>query len=197
MRFPKAQAGVSKLFTAEILMIVMVVCTLIGIFLPIPFAFFAGILAIIAFILMMVGLGQAQKDDAFFKVAFICALAGIVLSAIGTLLTISSPTASTILSFLANLSQVFVQIFAIKGIMSVATQLGDYDLAERGKRLIWIIACTYGIGVILNLVGGLVRSSYTLSVIAIIFTIAAVILEFISLILYISLLSKAKQAFLQ
>lgn len=104
MRFPNAAAGVKKIFTAEILALIGAIATVIGTIsaliavaaaannstggtavaggASVIFLLGAGVLGIIAFIMNIIGINSAAKDEASFKTALICVIVGIAGTAI-------------------------------------------------------------------------------------------------------------------
>ena len=203
MRFPNAQAGVKKLYTAQLLELIAVACGLIGAIglaagsatLLLIFSIIAAVLSIIAFILEIVGLGQAQKDDNLFRMAFFCVIAGIVFTVIGVIVA-GSPVVSAILTLLGAIASFLIIFFVIKGIQSVAEKLGDSALVAKAKRLFMIIVITYIASFVINFVATLLKANPAVITVAGILAIIAAIVEIISIFLYIGLLKHAKESFL-
>ena len=104
MRFPNASAGVKKLYTSEILSLIALIFALItaiagfftigvidagvdgavnaGLGVTGVFTILTAILSLIAFILSLVGLSRAGKDEPAFKYALYATFIGIVVSVV-------------------------------------------------------------------------------------------------------------------
>ena len=93
MRFPNAHEGVKKIFTAEILMIIVTIGTVIvsgismsgdrsegAIGAAAIILVAAGVISIIAFIMNLLGIIQARKDEAKFTYALYAVIGGIIAS---------------------------------------------------------------------------------------------------------------------
>ena len=93
MRFPNAHEGVKKIFTAEVLMLIVTLGTLIvnglamsqnrsdGLIAAAAIVLVvAGIISIIAFIMNLLGIIQARKDESKFTYALYAVIGGIVAS---------------------------------------------------------------------------------------------------------------------
>ena len=85
-----------------------------------------GILALIAFILQIVGVGQAMKDESYFKTAFIFIFVGIactVLSCIPD--TVLTDFFISLFRTLGQISQLLVTIYIIGGIQHILAHPGQ------------------------------------------------------------------------
>lgn len=240
MRFPYAQKGVKRLFTAEILALIGVICMLAGtiagaaifavtisnaityggdfygvisssgsaliVMLLFLLAYF--VLTVIAFIMRLVGLGTARKDDVRFKTAFILALCALIGTVVGGILSGAGAAGLTsgdtgliiigvIIVLLSAIAQLLVEIFVITGVRSVSEQLANFKLAGTAKTLLVIIIIIYALEIISAIVSGIGLTSGTMQTIAGIMMIIAAILGIVKYILYLVLLGKAKTAFLE
>ena len=112
MTFPNATKGVKKLFTAEILKLISVICLAAGLIsavlafvsaankseagagatavAAVIFMLASSILIIIGGIIMLVGLVQAGRDEVSFKSALICILGEIIALAIAAIISANS-----------------------------------------------------------------------------------------------------------
>ena len=81
-----ARAGFGKLFTAQILGIIAAFCSLLTL-IPVVGTIIAGaaiaILGLIGYIMTLVGLNQAGKDEELVKSAFTLAIIGLILGIVG------------------------------------------------------------------------------------------------------------------
>ena len=205
MRFPDAHAGIKKIFTAEILALIAILLAGIGTIAAAVAAagvaaqengvaavsvggmaialLAAGIIAIIAFIMNLVGLAQAGKDEKqYIHTAFICTIIGLICSVIATVL--SASTFGSILKTVSDVMSIISILFVCKGIMVLAEQLNDEGVASFANKAQWLIAIVYAVGVIVSVL----PVSKAVAVIAVI----AVILKLVSVICYLVLLARAK-----
>jgi len=212
MRFPNAYKGVSKLFLAEILSLIASIVGVIAGVLALGvvameevdpsavtdgviavgagsaiIALVAGIVMIIAFVLTLVGLVQAKKDDDGFKLALIFALICIVLSIVSSILTSVNPYVSGWMSFVVTIFELCVFEYVVIGIMSLSNQLGDQGMVSFGAKVRMLISILYIILLIIRLFGNInVAFAGVVSIIG-------AILELVVYIGYLIYLAKAKK----
>ena len=208
MRYPNAYKGINKIFIAEILSLISVL--LVGIA-AIAAAFaVAGALAegsvagagdlallglggvaiagvagavcaIIAFILNLVGLVQAKRDETrYFSAALWCTLIALICQIIASFVP---GTGHAILTTVAGLLNIFVIIFVCKGIASLALLMQNTPVAEFSNKMSLFVAIVYAVGIIAGLFAN--TAGAVLSAIA-------MILQIVGIILYLVLLVKAK-----
>ena len=212
MRFPNAFGGVKKIWLAEILGLIGMVCSLITAILAAGsvagamvaeseeglaaaglglagtglFGLGAGVLAILQFIFNLVGLNQAGKDEANFKRGFYAALIGIAVSIIGAFFS-GNQTASTVFTMLSNVIEIFIFFSVVQGVKVLAEQMGDQEIANRGDTILKIFIGVYAVAILVSLI-----SLFAASV-ASVMSIVAAIAAIVGYVLYISYLSKAKK----
>ena len=211
MKFPNAFAGVKKIFTSEILSLIAAVAAFIAAILGFAtigavaaesavgagasliglaiFGVASGILYIIAFILQIVGVSNAAKDEPAFKTALIFIIVGIVCSLVSSF-TQSNGSATTISSIFSTLQQVAslgVTVFIIQGIINLADKLNNGEVSAKGATIFKIIICIYCIIIVAYIV------SIFSAAIAGILTIIATVLSIVQYIVFLSFLAKAKK----
>ncbi len=215
MRFPNAASGVKKIFTAEILALISEILLLFaGVLVVIAlgaaqnnandslalgtlagfaiFGFGATVIAIIAFILKIVGISQASKDENSFKTAIICLIIGIVGSLVYSIFQTSSPTVASIGNLIYQLMNLFVTIFVISGIIKLADQLNDGVVSAKGSTLLKLITVIYALTIIANIIV-LILGGYAVSIVAAIIYLIALILTVVQYIMYLVYLANAKK----
>lgn len=215
MRFPNAASGVKKIFTAEILALISEILLLIaGVLVVIAlgaaqnnandslalgtlagfaiFGFGATVIAVIAFILKIVGISQASKDENSFKTAIICLIIGIVGSLVYSIFQTSSPTVASIGNLIYQLMNLFVTIFVISGIIKLADQLNDGVVSAKGSTLLKLITVIYALTIIANIIV-LILGGYAVSIVAAIIYLIALILTVVQYIMYLVYLANAKK----
>lgn len=211
MRFPNAAAGVKKIFTAEILALIAAIATLIstillvvtlgaaasgskggtivaGGFTAILFVA-AGIVGIVAFIMSIVGISNASKDEPTFKTALICVIVGIIGSLVASIFS-GNAVVSAIGSLVTNVANLFVTIFVITGIIRLADQLNNAEVGNKGNNILKMIIAISVLAIIANLI--VLIMGGRISVVAGIIAIVAAVLEIVQYIMYLSFLSNAK-----
>ena len=215
MKFPNAAKGVKKLFSAEILYLLSVI--LIGVVSVITViinnkmtnvsnavavlilvGFIAGgVLAVIAFILQIVGLVQASRDERAFKGVILLTVFGIIVSVIGAFFSKDSfinSLSTTINSVVSVISIILI----ILGIGNMSLQLERQDMIERGGRIIRIIVWLAIISIIMNLISIFLPQNIDdagdlAKVIILSLTVIALMLNIAEYVLYLSFLSKTKK----
>lgn len=216
MKFPNASVGVKKLFTSEILNIISTICMIIaaiaivaagvsvsgstngqltdgqaaglmgGGIATLIFGFAGVVIAVIAFILTLIGLNKSRKDEPAFNTAFYFVFVGIICSVLSSLLG-STTFIGCLFSGLSSAVNLVVTIYIIFGILSLAAQLNNEAVASKGKTLLYIIVVIYILAIIARLVAMFAPT------VAGIIAIVALILEFINYVIFLTYLSQAKK----
>ena len=216
MRFPNAAKGVKRIFTAQILQLIGTVCAVIGglIFISggatalltkgsnagaaaalgqmgIALIFFIGygVLALIAFIMQLVGIINAKNDEDSFKSALVCL---IVVPIIGGFFVRSAPVVTSLCASVGNLMTLFVTIFIISGIIKLADQLNRGDVSTKGSNILKIIIVIAGLSLILSIVSSFMLTNTAIAVTALILLAVAMVLSVVQYIMFLTLLAKAK-----
>ncbi len=220
MKFPNAANGVKKIFTAEILSLISGICMFVMIVLlvvalaaakavsggadgaaagavasgagTLVFGIGSGFLAIIAFILNIVGISKASKDEESFRMALFAVIGGIILSVIGTAFNNVNGYVSSIMQALQVVADLLVLLYVIQGIRYLSLKLNRPDIDQKGQNLfkiIFIVLVLQFIARIVVIIFGGMAASITAAIIALI----AVILSVIEYILYLAFLAKAKK----
>jgi hypothetical protein len=208
MKFPNAHDGVKKIYTAEILMIIAVVCSIIMLISGIIGAAgasadsaaaavggFAGlaifgvasaVLLIIAFIMNIVGINKAKLDEASFNTALIFVLVGIIASALGAIFKEGS-FLQELFTIVNSVASILITYYVIKGIQNLAQQLGDKSMVEKGDNVIKLICVVYAISLVATILGSFVFTSVAGAVVSIIGSVVSIV----QYILYMTFLAQA------
>ena len=220
MKFPNAANGVKKIFTAEILSLIAGICMFVMIVLlvvalaaanavsggsdgaavgavasgagTLVFGIGSGVLAIIAFILNIVGISKASKDEESFRMALYAVIGGIILTVIGTAFNNVNGYVSSIMQALQVVADLLVLLYVIQGIRYLSLKLNRPDIDRKGQNLfkiIFVVLVLQFIARIVVIIFGGMAASITAAIIALI----AVILSVIEYILYLAFLAKAKK----
>lgn len=213
MKFNNAYEGVKKIFTAEILSLIVSICSTITQALPVialaaaasksdtgtfaslgGFAVFAIgsiVLAIIAFILKLIGVSKASKDEPAFKIAFYMIFVGIAASVVSGIFS-SNPTVHSIVALVIDIIDLAVTVYIIQGIMNLAKKLNDESMVDKGKNIFIIIIVIYMLIIIAQIVNLIIGSAAALVISAVVIIVSG-ILSIIQYFLYLSYLNKAKK----
>ena len=207
MTFPNASSGVKKVFIAEILQLIATLLLLVTGALGIGAAgaamggseagtvgFGIGalvgglgsvVILIIAYIMNILGLFQASKDEpTYLRYAFIATIAGLVISLIASFLSSANPDIAGLLNSINGVVTLLIFFFTIIGIGILAQKLGRNDIFSLGNKVQWIIAIVIVIGVILRFVGGTAGG---------ILAIASLVMTLVAYIMFLLYLSKANR----
>ncbi len=211
MRFPNAAKGISKIFTAEILQLITVLTggaiAVLGVLYSdsmiingftsdvlaitiLSLAAFTAVFGIIAFILKIIGFIQTSRDESFFRGVIWLTIISIAVSVVAGIFS-NDWFWNNLANTVNGLFEFITSILVVLGISRMAFTLNDQKvIATSGTLLKTII----GIGV-LSLVAKLFSiflPLYLGEVIIIGLACLAVVLEIVRYILYLVLLSRAK-----
>ncbi|WP_316637058.1 hypothetical protein [uncultured Ruminococcus sp.] len=219
MMFPKARKGVTKIFIAEI--ITLIVGVLSGILTVIitkaggieNFSFegamnssaktvlicsiAAAALLLLSGLLKIIGYIQAAGDEEYFTRAIIYAVIGVVLYVIAGFLQNKTGVVMewiyTIVIAIAELMQLLVMTSTVNGLAELSYRCRRDDLESRGSTINKIVGTVFSLNIALVIAGRLLRlfmSENVVDTITMIVTIIIVILTIIAYILYLGYLGK-------
>ena len=120
----------------------------------------------------------------------------LIIGLIGSIATGMTKEGST-LNLAANLvyqiGQIFVTFYVIDGVVSLAHKVGSSEVADKGAKLKNVIIGIYVISRVLTVISKFVSGSDTMTVIAGVLAVIALIAMVIAYFMYLNLLSRAKQ----
>ena len=214
--FPNAHNGVKKIYTAEILSLITAIllaaAAVVGLFAAglaesgkteadaatagaaggFLLLFLAGgVLALIAFILNLVGIISAMKDESTFKNALIFTIVGIAASVLASSFS-KNETVSSFIQILVNFSELFVSLFVVQGIMALAARMNNSDMVERGNKVRWWLVITFAIPSLIKLISAVLMLKKAEAVAEVLALVAAV-LTLVAYFIYLGYLSRAKK----
>ena len=208
MQFPNAFKGVSKLFIAEILALIGALVMLVGAGLTVGgsvAAYNSGsldaasglvtggaitmlgglVLPIIGYIMQLVGLSQASKDEPKnFKVAFIAAIIALIASLVVGFTT-SIEWLNKILTVVSGVGGIITFFFSIAGIMELARRMNRPEMVSLGNKISWMVVITYVLSFVIRLI--------PIAELAAVLAIASAIFSIITYIIFLVYLSRAKK----
>ncbi len=212
MQFPHAQKGVSKLFWAEIIAIVYGLLAIVGAILVAAangdsesglaiaggsIVLVGGVIAIVTFILQLIGLIQGSKDNLCFKIALFIVIFSIVASIVKVILEKYAPNLDiviTILEVFIGVSAVLVMVYVITGVSVMAEKVGDDRLAGKGRFLCTVICGLYFVSIILGIFELFFKNPNEGVVIMLrVFAIVAAVFQLVVYIMYLTYLSAARK----
>jgi len=217
LKFPNAFSGIKKIWLAELLMLL---AAIIGIILIVVIAtnstlvgeevivneeavktpasilgIATAVIALLAFILNLIGLISARKDDAAFMTALFVTILGIIAGAVSSIWNTNQglvkwmDTLLTIFSMLAS-------YYVLTGIANLAEQLSDSATKALALKSRTLVEGSFCATVIFKCIINIFRIQDG-STIYTILSIVALLLELLSYILYLRALSKGKKMLAQ
>lgn len=163
------------------------------------------VLAIISFILQLVGVSQAKKDEPIFKTALLFILIGIISTAVssitGTLMnSVQNLVGNRVLdifnaffSCLGKVATILVFYYIITGIISLADQIGNEKIAKQGKTIINCVMIILVLSLIATITVNVFPQNGTNAILVGVLALAALVIEFIAYIIYLVFLGRAKK----
>ena len=211
MRFPNAKKGVSKIFTATLLLLIFDVLaatsTIVGIvfmglkndnafavttIFTIVFGLGDAIVMLIGFILTQVGLFQSRKDEKSFLVALIAAAVGVVASVLSLVFS-QNKLAEQLIDCAAEIAWTTVTLFVILGIMQLARALEREDMVKKGViafKVYLTVQLLYILGIF---VGAVFADNFLLQITSLLLRLSSLLAGVAACIVYLVFLSQSKK----
>ena len=212
MRYPNAFKGVKKIWLAEILMLLaaalgialIVIAALNGTFegeqvtVSDSVAGISGVIAIVtallmlvAFVLNLIGLISARKDEKAFGTALLVTLIGIVTSVISSVWS-KNATLVKWMDLATTLCSLYASYFVLTGIANLAETFPDEatkSLALKSRNLLVGTFCATALFKCIITIFNIQEGSTANSILAVV----ALVLELVSYVVYLRALSKGKK----
>ena len=174
MRYESAYKGIQKVFVAQLLNLIAVVLAMAslvsaggafgaavsestGIAQGLAIGSVIGLLAsailpIVSYILNLVGLMQASKDERkSFRIAFFSALIALIASVVSSLAG-TGTLAGGILGIISRAAQLISLFYIINGIMELAGRLNRQDVSWLGSKLMWMLIILYVAAIVIGFI---------------------------------------------
>ena len=212
MNFDNAKKGIKTVYNAEILSIVASIIAIVAAVILLVLGsivkdgqvntsdvistislIVAGIIGLVAYIMNIVGISSASKDNADFKNALYMTLGAIVVSIASTLLEKKMPGLSRSLKVSENIFELLVAYYVIIGCTGIAKQVGNAAVEAEGKKTMKFFLTVWIIGVVVEVIGKVVEifsKSTALTVVAGLLGLAALVLSLVCYFAYLKLLRK-------
>ena len=212
MRFPNAYRGVKKIWLAEMLMLLVAIVGIImvivmaangtmvgedivineGVKTPIAvLGIVTAVIALVAFILNLIGLINANNDDSAFRIALLVTILGIVASAISAIWS-NNETLNKWMDTALIICSMFASYYVLTGIANLAEKMSDAAtkaVALKSRTLVEGSFCATALFKLIISIFKIQNGSTISTILAVI----ALLLELVSYILYLRALSKGKK----
>ncbi|MBR6444693.1 MAG: hypothetical protein IKS63_04625 [Firmicutes bacterium] len=217
MTYPNAYSGVKKIFLAQILILIAAVLSVVVAGTGISevqnstsaqigtgtlvaaggISIVIAVISIVAFIINLVGLSQAGKDERNFKTAFILTIIGLIIAIVSGFASASG--FADIFELAGKIINMLIIVFVIYGVVALATKLNDEKLVRKGKSLLVMITVLLLISVVMGVIGSIAGdhtgdgAKIAIAAVALVASIAAIV----AYIMYLTLLARAKKTLKQ
>ena len=212
MRFPNAYRGVKKIWLAEMLMLLAAIVGIImvivmaangtmvgedivineGVKTPIAvLGIVTAVIALVAFILNLIGLINANNDDSAFRIALLVTILGIVASAISAIWS-NNETLNKWMDTALTICSMFASYYVLTGIANLAEKMSDAAtkaVALKSRTLVEGSFCATALFKLIISIFKIQNGSTISTILAVI----ALLLELVSYILYLRALAKGKK----
>ncbi|MCR4610643.1 MAG: hypothetical protein K5644_01975 [Lachnospiraceae bacterium] len=217
MGHENARNGIGKVFTAEVLQIVAAACTLImGILTAVTigaaangsvggtvgagvgagvFAFAASIMAVIAYILMLVGLNKAGQDNDQIKAAFTLSIITLIVSIVVGLISSFVGAGYSWISDLGQLVALILSLVITYKILMGCAELNSAlaDKANSTWKMYMIVIILDIVVTIVTVILGVMGITAVSAVAYLILVILDVVFDVISYIMFLMFLARARK----
>ena len=212
MRFPNAYRGVKKIWLAEMLMLLAAIVGIVivivaamngsmvgedivineGVKTPIAvLGIVTAVIALVAFILNLIGLINANNDDSAFRIALLVTILGVVASAISAIWS-NNETLNKWMDTAITICSMFASYYVLTGIANLAEKMSDAAtkaLALKSRTLVEGSFCATALFKLIISIFKIQNGSTISTILAVV----ALLLELVSYILYLRALNKGKQ----
>ena len=206
MRFPNAHKGVKLIFLAEIIALIASLVALVAAIIvsastsgnagldatAATLTLVSGIASIVVFVIELIGLFNGARESKEFSIALWLVLVGVLITIVNAILQSLpatkglSPILFAVLTTVATVCDFFVVLCVLFGIASLAEQLGNGEMAEKGRRLAFYIIFVYAISLLFGLMPGF--SIYVNPGIRLLFSIFGIAAAVLEIVVYVSTL---------
>ena len=212
MRFPNAYRGVKKIWLAEMLMLLAAIVGIImvivmaangtmvgedivineGVKTPIAvLGIVTAVIALVAFILNLIGLINANNDDSAFRIALLVTILGIVASAISAIWS-NNETLNKWMDTALTICSMFASYYVLTGIANLAEKMSDAATKALALKTRTLAEGSFCATALVQLILSIFKIQNG-STISTILAVIALLLELVSYILYLRALSKGKK----
>ena len=149
MKYPNAYSGMTKIYISEIIAliasIIMVICSVFLMacyndpdLIVETWIFSAAVLVVLgvfvfSYILQIIGIVRATKDEPAFRVSLIAIIAALVITVLECIFFEGNDVITFILEIASDVAQFFLVHYIIHGIMHISEHLGRDDISKKRK----------------------------------------------------------------
>ena len=208
MKYPNAYSGMKKIYISEIIAliasIIMVICSVFLMacyndpdLIVETWIFSAAVLVVLgvfvfSYILQIIGIVRATKDEPAFRVSLIAIIAALVITVLECIFFEGNHVITFILEIASDVAQFFLVHYIIHGIMHISEHLGRDDISKKGKRIFTVIYIAIGFEIIVRIFE-MIFGKELGEQLSMPFGIVANILKVVEYILFLSYIVKAKK----
>lgn len=217
MRYPNAAKGIRKIYIAEILGILAAVLAIVMVFMvaannidtsisgeeaaqALEAAKIAGpivalgvimmLIMLVSYILNLIGISNAAKDDEGFKRALWVLLASMAFGIVAAILQNSNPRVANWLEVPSTLFELVVTIYVLEGIGNIARNLGRKDIVDMSAQCKTWLMCALVLSAAAEVFAALGTEGSTLNTTS---GVAAALLQIVAYVVYLRVLNKARR----
>ena len=208
MKYPNASIGIKRIFVSEMIAlaasIITAVCSVIfmacykdpELFDAVGIAsigLFAALgVFIFSYILQIIGIVRASKDEPAFRVSLIAIIAALVITVLECIFFEGNHIIAFILDIATDVAEFFLVHYIIHGIMHISDHLGRDDISKKGKRIFRVIYIAIGFEIVVR-VFELIFGKELGEQLSMPFGLVADILSVVEYILFLSYIGKANK----
>ena len=217
MRYPNAAKGIRKIWIAEILGIVAAVLAIVLVFMVaannidtsisgeeavqafeaakitgpvVALGICMSLIMVVSYILNLIGISNAAKDEEGFKRALWVLLASMAFGIVAAILQNSNPRVSNWLEVPSTLFELVVTIYVLEGIGNLARNLGKNDIVDLSKQCKTWLLCALVLSAAAQAFVALGTEGSVLNTTS---GVAAALLQIVAYVVYLRVLNKARQ----
>ena len=209
MNYTNSQKGIQKIFIGEILTLASVLISVIATILMFitgrsltaaagmssgGLFFLSTALALAAFILTILGISSASKDENNFKNALAALFVGIIANIAQSAVSGKGALVAGLFVVVETFCQFLVTYYIVSGTLNLARSIHDREVQALGLDTLKLILLFYAVILVLNIIS-VALSAGTLSAAGVITSLLAMIASLAVGIVYLRLLNKARGMF--
>ena len=153
-----------------------------------------GVLAIISYIMNIVGLRQAGQEEEAFHLGFLFACFALIIKFVSillSLLNLGGGIGDNIADMFGRVCDIIIIISVLNGISNLAGRLGKPNIASLAERLITVLSVIIGLSAVATIIPIFFGVSVVFTDISMILTMVAGTLAIVGTIIYLVFLGKA------
>ena len=147
---------------------------------------------VFSYILQIIGIVRATKDEPAFRVSLIAIIAALVITVLECIFFEGNDVITFVLEIASDVAQFFLVHYIIHGIMHISEHLGRDDISKKGKRIFTVIYIAIGFEIIVRIFE-MIFGKELGEQLSMPFGIVANILKVVEYILFLSYIVKAKK----